>query len=232
MFTPDAASCGRQFLSAHGWFNQLDPDTQGRVADGVTLLSRAKGETLLHAGEPVLGWYAVLRGLAKLQSESPQGRLSVFLGARSGDWFGEGSALKTEPRRYDVVALRDTTLLCLPRPLFDELRHGNLAFSQFLVERLNLRLGQAMAMIEAERIRSPQQRVALYLGSLFWPGQRRLSISQEELAQLVGLSRQTVNRVLRAMQERGLVSLEFGRIGILDEAALASLPLQDPCGLK
>lgn len=227
MLAPSPLSCSHQFLAAQPWFAQLDARLQAQVADGVLVSSGRKGDTLLRAGEPVAGWYAVLSGLAKLQSESAQGRLSVFLGARAGDWFGEGSALKTEPRRYDVVALRDTQLLCLPRAMFDELRHASLPFSQFLVERLNLRLGQAMAMIEAERIRSPEQRVALYLGPLFWPGQRRLSFSQEELAQLVGLSRQTVNGVLKSLERRGLVSLEFGRIGIRHEADLAALAAQD-----
>ena len=100
------------------------------------------------------------------------------------------------------------------------MRGSSLAFSQFLVGHLNMRLGQAMAIIEAGRIRSPEQRVAMYLGRLFWPGQRRLNLSQEELGYLIGLSRQTVNKVLKAFERRALVSLEFGRISILDEPGL------------
>ncbi|MBX3587506.1 MAG: Crp/Fnr family transcriptional regulator [Ramlibacter sp.] len=210
-----------QFLARQPWFTQLPADMQARIEARVSLRAGRKGEVMLHAGEPVKGWYAVTAGLVTLQSQSAQGRLSVFLGAQAGDWFGEGSALKNEPRRYDVIALRDSELLCLPRAEFDELRATSLAFNQLLVAHLNLRLGQAMAMIEAERIRSPEQRVALYLGRLFWPGLRKLRLSQEELANLVGLSRQTVNRVLKQFEAQGLVSLEFGRIGIADEAALA-----------
>lgn len=211
-----------QFLNSQPWYAQLGADVQARVAARVTTQSAAKGQVMLHSGAPVQGWYAVLSGLVKLQSQSDQGRLSVFLGVQAGDWFGEGSALKSEPRRYDVVALRDTELLCLPREEFDALRGSSLAFSQFLVGHLNMRLGQAMAIIEAGRIRSPEQRVAMYLGRLFWPGQRRLNLSQEELGYLIGLSRQTVNKVLKAFERRALVSLEFGRISILDEAALAA----------
>ncbi len=210
------------FLNSQPWYAQLGADVQARVAARVTTQHAAKGQVMLHSGAPVQGWYAVLSGLVKLQSQSDQGRLSVFLGVQAGDWFGEGSALKSEPRRYDVVALRDTELLCLPRDEFDTLRSSSLAFSQFLVGHLNMRLGQAMAIIEAGRIRSPEQRVAMYLGQLFWPGQRRLNLSQEELGYLIGLSRQTVNKVLKAFERRALVSLEFGRISILDEAALAA----------
>jgi CRP-like cAMP-binding protein len=88
---------------------------------------------------------------------------------------------------------------------------------------MNMRLGQAMSIIEAGRIRSPEQRVALCLSRLFWHGMRKLDLSQEEIGNLVGLSRQTVNRVLQALEQQGLISLDFGRVGILDEAGMAAL---------
>lgn len=222
MFTA-LLSASSQFLSQQPWYATLPAPQQARLQQGVLTQSGAKGNVMLRAGEPVKGWYAVLSGLVKLQSQSADGRLSVFLGATGGEWFGEGSVLKTEPRRYDVVALRDTELLCLPRALFDELRATSLPFSEFLVSHLNLRLGQAMAIIEAGRIRTPEQRVALYLSRLFWHGQRKLELSQEELGNLVGLSRQTVNRVLQSLEQRGLVSLAFGRVSIRDDDALAAM---------
>ena len=85
---------------------------------------------------------------------------------------------------------------------------------------MNLRLGQAMAIIEAGRMRSPEHRVALYLSPLFWRSTRRLNLTQEELGQLVGLSRQTVNKVLRSLEGMGIVSLDFGRVAIVDDEAL------------
>jgi CRP/FNR family cyclic AMP-dependent transcriptional regulator len=217
-----------RFLRQQPWFGNLPAPAQERIAAGVLVRSGAKGDTLLRAGEPVEGWYAVLSGLVKLQSQSVQGRLSVFLGVPGGEWFGEGSAMKTEPRRYDVIALRDSELLCLPRAEFDSLRAISLLFNQALVAQMNRRLGQAMAMIEAGRIHSPEQRVALYLSRLFWHGLRKVNLSQEELGNLVGLSRQTVNRVLKSLEQRGLVSLAHGRVGILDEAALQAFLAPPP----
>ena len=85
---------------------------------------------------------------------------------------------------------------------------------------MNLRLGQAMTMIEAGRTRSAEHRVALQLSRLFWRRQRRLNLTQEELGQLAGLSRQTINRVLQALVAEGIVTLDFGRVAILDDAAL------------
>jgi CRP/FNR family cyclic AMP-dependent transcriptional regulator len=217
-----AALPHHRFLRSQPWFSALSDDRRTALLERSLTLSARKGEVMLAAGTPVQGWYAVLTGLVKLQSTSSEGRVSAFLGVPDGEWFGEGSVLKTEPRRYDVIALRDTVLLCLPRAEFDSLLTDCLPFNHFLVAHLNRRLGQAMTIIEAGRLRSPEQRVALYLSRVFWQGRRRLVLSQEELGHLAGLSRQTVNRALKSMEQLGLVSLEFGRVAMLDEQALAA----------
>ena len=216
----DTSGPGARFFKTQPWFTQLPAEHQARVTDSTLTLAASKGELLLPAGATVEGWYAVLSGLVKLQSPSGQGRTSAFLGVPDGEWFGEGSTLKTERRRYEVMALRDTVLLCLPRAEFENLLAHSLPFNHFLVAHLNRRLGQAMAIVEAGRLRAPGQRVALFLSQMFWQGRRRVILSQEELGHLAGLSRQTVNRALKAMEEQGLVSLDFGRVTILDASAL------------
>ncbi|HCY15524.1 MAG: Crp/Fnr family transcriptional regulator [Curvibacter sp. GWA2_64_110] len=216
----DARLLARHFLATQPWFNALDAASQAQLTQRVEVLQAGKGQTVLGAGEPVQGWYAVLSGLVKLQTEAADGRRSAFIGVPDGEWFGEGSVLKEERRRYAVVALRDSWLMCLPRDVFTELQQGNLRFNQYLVQHFNMRLGQAMTLIEASRIRAPEHRVALYLSRLFWRSTRRLYLTQEELGTLVGLSRQTVNRVLRQLAERGIVSSDLGRVVILDDAAL------------
>lgn len=226
----EAALAHHRFLSGQPWFADLPADAQTRLLERTFTIAGRKGDVLLAAGETVKGWYAVLSGLVKLQSMSSEGRVSAFLGVPDGEWFGEGSTLKTEPRRYDVIALRDTTLLCLPRTQFNELLAGSLSFNHFLVAHLNRRLGQAMTIIEAGRLRAPEQRVALYLSRVFWQGRRKLLLSQEELGHLAGLSRQTVNRALQTLEAQGLVSLEFGRVAILDEQALASCAVRPADG--
>ena len=210
-----------QFVAAQPWFGTLSEDFQERVLSGVSTLAGDKSTVLLAAGVKPRGWYAVLSGLVKLQSCSAEGDLSVFLGVPAGEWFGEGTVLKGEDRRYDVIALRETEILCLPNALVNELRLTSLPFNYSLVSHMNRRLGQAMAIIESGRIRSPEQRVALYLGRLFWDGLRRIRLTQEDLANLVGLSRQTVNKALHGLARRGFVMIEFGRVTVLDEAGLA-----------
>ncbi len=209
-----------RFISAQPWFASVPTALQERLREEVFAVQGDKGAIMMPAGSAVEGWHAVLSGLVMLQSPASKGRASAFIGVPDGEWFGEGSAMKPEPRKYNVVALRPTTLLCLPLPLFATLRESSLAFNQFLVQHLNMRLGQAMTIIEAGRTQSPEHRVALYLSRLFWRSTRRLNLTQDELGQLVGLSRQTVNKVLRSLEGMGIVSLDFGRVAIVDDEAL------------
>ncbi len=211
-----------RFISAQPWFASVPATLQERLRNEVFAVQGDKGAVMMPAGSAVEGWHAVLSGLVMLQSPASKGRSSAFIGVPDGEWFGEGSAMKPEPRKYNVVALRPTTLLCLPLPLFATLRESSLAFNQFLVLHLNMRLGQAMTIIEAGRTQSPEHRVALYLSRLFWRSTRRLNLTQDELGQLVGLSRQTVNRVLRTLEELGIVSLDFGKVAIVDDEALGA----------
>ncbi len=211
-----------RFISAQPWFASVPTALQERLREEVFAVQGDKGAIMMPAGSAVEGWHAVLSGLVMLQSPASKGRASAFIGVPDGEWFGEGSAMKPEPRKYNVVALRPTTLLCLPLPLFATLRESSLAFNQFLVQHLNMRLGQAMTIIEAGRTQSPEHRVALYLSRLFWRSTRRLNLTQDELGQLVGLSRQTVNRVLRTLEALGIVSLDFGKVAIVDDEALGA----------
>lgn len=222
----DISRPSSQFLYMQRWFADLLPEDQARVADKVFVQQGSKGDVMLQAGEEVKGWYAVVTGLVKLESQSSKGRRQGYLGIPGGEWFGEGSVMKNEPRRYSVIALRDSQLLCLPRAEFERLRATNLKFNQSLAEQLNMRLGQAMAIIETMRLRTPQQRVAMYLGRHLWHGPSKLSLSQEELGILAGLSRQTVNHALKSLEQQKLVSLEFGRVTILDDDGLMALAMK------
>ena len=220
---PVATNAIHRFLQAHAWFSALTAEQQVAVEAQVFTTTAQRGAVVLPANERTQGWYGVMRGLVKISGRATTGRRSDFLGVAQGEWFGEGAVLKNELRRYEVVALRDTELLCLPSDVFHHLHASSLAFNQSVVACLNLRLSQAMAMIEAGRTRSPEQRIALSLSRLFWSRTRQLDLTQDELASLAGMSRQTANRVLNLLQEQGVIALAMNRIKVLDDTALAKL---------
>lgn len=213
----------RIFLSQQPWFGALATPVQHELVHAMLLHRGARGERLLARGSPVQAWWAVLAGMAKLQTAGPDGRVSAFLGVPAGEWFGEGTVLRGGSWRYDLVALRDTTLIGLPLAWFRRLHAESLPFNHYLVERLNHRLGQAMTAIEAGRLCSPEQRVAQVLLMFCGAGLQRITLSQEDLGHLAGLSRQTINRVLKTFEARGWVALDFSRVEVADRGALQGL---------
>jgi CRP/FNR family transcriptional regulator, cyclic AMP receptor protein len=155
------------------------------------------------------------------------GKSVSFEGVTTGGWFGEGSLLKTEARKYDAVALRDTRIASMPRATFTWLRPNSLPFNHFLLNQLNERLGYFIGMLENDRIRGPDTRVAQCLAGLFNPQlspgtDRTLPISQEEIGHLSGLSRQRVNHALQVLEKRGLLRVEHVGITVMDLHGLRS----------
>jgi CRP-like cAMP-binding protein len=203
------------------WAEGLTAELRRRVVTETTVRRVQSGRFVCRKGEPVEYWIGVIEGLVKLSSGSREGKTISFTGIPAGGWFGEGSLLKSEPRRYDAVALRDSVVAYMPRDTFTLLLDSSVAFNRFLLTQLNERLGQFIAMVEHDRLLGPEGRLATELAALFnphlYPGNRStLRISQEELAHLVGLSRQRVNKALKRLVEDRLVRIDYRDVTILD----------------
>lgn len=209
-----------EMLRSSLWAHDLTPEQLQRVEADVVELYFPIGAYVCRKGDPVESWPGVVSGLVKLASDSAAGKSVSFEGVTAGGWFGEGSLLKTEPRRYDAVALRDSRIASMPRATFTWLRANSLPFNHFLLNQLNERLAHVIAMLEC-RIRSPDARVAQCLAALFNPQlspgtDRTLPISQEEIGHLSGLSRQRVNHALQVLEKRGLLRVEHVGITVMD----------------
>jgi CRP-like cAMP-binding protein len=202
-----------EMLGAAPWFGALPSALGLRVVTETLVRPAAAGSLVCRKGEPVEHWIGVVDGLVKMANVSADGKPTSFTGIPSGGWFGEGSLLKDEPRAY------------VPRATFMALLDESVAFNRFLLVQLNERLGQFIGMVEHDRLLGPDARLARGLAGLFnpllYPGVGpTLPISQDELGQLVGLSRQRVNRGLKVLEERGLLRIEYGAVTVLDLGGL------------
>lgn len=207
------------------WAGELIEEELERARRGVVERQFAKGVYICHRGDRLDHWTGVVAGLVKISAISRDGKAMTFAGATNGGWFGEGSVLKDEPRKYDIVAIRDTRMAMMSRSTFLWLYENSRGFSRYLVGALNERMGQFLATIEHDRILEPKARVARNLSWFFnkvlYPNAgSAVEISQEELGLLAGVSRQVVNRSLQELQEEGLLTVERGRIVALDIPAL------------
>ena len=207
------------------WAGELTEEELERARRGVVERQFSKGAYICHRGDRLDHWTGVVTGLVKISAISRDGKAMTFAGATDGGWFGEGSVLKDEPRRYDLVVLRDTRLAMMSRSTFMWLYENSRGFNRYLVRALNERMGQFIATIEYDRILGPKARVARNLSWFFnrvlYPrAGDAVEISQEELGLLAGVSRQVVNRSLQELEEEGLLKVEHGRIVALDIPAL------------
>lgn len=201
------------------WFQSLAATHQKRLLSDCYHRDFATDGYVCQAGEPVRHWLGVIRGLVKLSVMTENGRSAGLAGVTSGGWFGEGSLLKDEPRRYDAICLRESRVIFMPAETFHWLRGTSFEFGDFLLNQLNERLSQMIAAIEHQRLLTPEGRLARCLAWMYHPllypnlGDT-LGLSQTELGDLTGLSRQRVNQALRALEAAELVKVEYGSVRI------------------
>lgn len=212
---------------ASSWPAVLTAAQRERVRRDVVLHQVPEGTVIGRKGERADSWLGVIEGLLKISVVSIDGKSVSFTGVRAGGWFGEGTLLKDEPLKYDIVALRESTLARMPRATFEWLLENSIGFNRYLLDQFNERLGQFIGMIENERLLGPDTRLARCLSGLcnpiLYPGSDlRIEITQEELGYLAGVSRQRVNQALHKLENVGLVRVEYGAVWVTDLAGLGN----------
>ena len=218
--TPSAAE-----LANIPWLGMLSAEHRAQAIAALQVGSAEPGERVCRTGAPSNYWFGVVDGLLKMSNVSLDGHPITYTGIPPGAWFGEGTLLKREVYRYNIEALRKSTVAGLPIEVFWLLLDQSIPFNRFVMMQLNERLGQFIAAREIDRNNQPDARVARSLAALFhpvlYPGVGQvLRITQQELAWLVGLSRQRVNEALNALQVARLIRIEYGGVRVIDLAAL------------
>ena len=215
------------------WLSLLRPEERLKIEPQLVVSDPQTGDHVCRVGRPVTYWFGVISGLLKMSTDNASGQTMTFTGIPPGGWFGEGTVLKREVYRYNIQALRPSVVAGLPLDTFHWLIDHSLGFNRFIMQQLNERLGQFIAARELDRMNNPELRLARHLAALFNPvlfsgvGEV-LRITQQELAYLVGLSRQRVNEALRVLEARQLIRVEYGGLRILDLQGLRQSQLEGP----
>ena len=214
------------------WIAALTADERQHVRQDMLVTIAQPGDYVVRIGRPVTYWFGLIEGLLKMSNDDSRGSAITFTGVAPGGWFGEGTVLKREPYRYNIQALRVSRVAGISVEMFDWLIGHSLGFNRFVMLQLNERLGQFIAAREIDRMGSPDLRVARNLAAMFepklYPGVAELlRITQQELAYLVGLSRQRVNEALKTLSACGWIRVEYGGLRVLDLDALRYGELPD-----
>lgn len=230
MFVINIMGKVNQCLLMHPWFTELMPRHQALVRRRASLRSVAAGSFIAYRGQPSTHWIGVHQGLIKLAVYSLDGESCTLCGIPPRGWCGEGSVIKRELRKYDVVALRNSELLMIPAEVFHTLLKESLSFSSFIINHLNERMGLFIFTLQAERLLDVNARVAQAIAQLFHPvlhpqTSMVLELSQKEIGLLTGLSRQRVNRALKNLEALKIIDISYQSVRMLDLPALRDFGL-------
>lgn len=216
---------GRSFI-----LEALDPATRRALSSlGKTRHLKA-GETIFNAGAPGDSMMAVAQGTVRICLLTPAGREVVLADIESGDVFGEIAMLDGGERSADARALTNCTLVVLERRAFLPVLKRDPMLAIGLIETLCARVRRSdERMVELAFLDLPSRlakavlRASEHASGDSARAASKLSLSQSELANMIGSSRENVNRCLRKWQGSNLIDLRDGWLVILDRDGLSAL---------
>lgn len=225
----DAASY-RERLRASSWFGSLEAPLQDALISIAVVRRLGAGDMLFRRGDPPDGLYCVVEGTICIGATSAEGREALLAVLEPVNWFGEIGVFDRQPRTHDARADSNATLLHMPQATLIALLDSTPALLHAFALLLTHKLRLTFTVLEETALLPASVRVARRLllmadgyGDLRLGTRRVLRVPQEQLAQLLALSRQTVNQVLKDLQARGILKVAYGEIELLDFAGLRDL---------
>lgn len=215
------------------WFRDLPAAAQQALLGHARLHVLLAGEPLCRHGIARDDWFAVCRGDVRLSGVFMSGKVFTLSFMRSGDWFGQLSAVDDMPQMVDAVAQTDCTVLAIRADTMKQLVGHHPALLHALLRMSYARLAELTRVVEEMQTLSLGARLArkiLQLASreVADPAQAVLRLSQQDWADLLGASRPRVNSHLRAMQRDGIIRLEHRLLCVVDAQRLAVLAQVEP----
>lgn len=221
----------RELLQKNYLFNSLSAQHIARLAACVVGRSVARGTGIFAKGYPGSSLFAICRGTVKISVPSADGHDAVFNLLGKGDIFGEIALLDGRPRTADAVAVTDCELFVIERRDFLPLMREEPDIALKMIETLCARLRRTTEQAENLMFLHLPGRLAKALLRLSDNGgrtrERKAVVTQKDLGNIIGMSRESTNRQLRIWEEQAVVRLERGGIVILSTKALEHIAEYD-----
>lgn len=214
----------RDFLRNHPLLSALGADLLERMSARAIVRKVKRGATIFRKGDPGNSLFAVCSGSVKISAPSSDGKDAVLNVLGRGGVFGEIALLDGGPRTADAVAVADCELLVLERrdflPLIREKPDALLKLMELVCGRLRHTSEQVEDIVFLDlpgRLAKTLLRLSQEASS------SKIAMTQREIGQIIGMSRESTNKQLRAWEGRKLLKIERGGIVILKPEALAAL---------
>jgi CRP/FNR family transcriptional regulator, cyclic AMP receptor protein len=219
---------GIALLRGHPVFCELTPAQSERLVAMARPRRLASGATLFGKGDPGTELFVVVSGTVKITVPSSDGREAMITLLRRGEIFGEIALLDGQPRTADAVAMTDCDLMVITRRDFLGFVQTEPRVATKLVAHLCARLRIADARIEETAFLNLPARLARLLVQLMEENAaatdtKRLAITQQKVSEMLGASRESVNKHLQAWAKRKVIALKRGAIVVLAPQTLVAL---------
>ncbi|MBL8318814.1 MAG: Crp/Fnr family transcriptional regulator [Burkholderiaceae bacterium] len=221
----------QQSIESGAWFSKLSPTLRAAILSRSVVRRLEDGAPLASRGAPAEQWCGVAGGAVRISTVSLSGKQITLTYAEPGTWFGDIALFDGLPRTHDANAHGATTLLVVRKPDFKALLAQHVELYDALL-RLNCRRLRLMFdLIEDLNTRPLAARLAkqiLLLARSYGIEQGEelrvgLQLAQEDLAQLLGASRQRVNQELKGFEREGAVRVEPTRLVVLSREKLLAI---------
>ena len=218
-------------IETGSWFSKLSPALRQAILERAVVRRVADGAILSARGAPAEDWCGVAQGAVRVSSVSLAGKQVTLTYVEPGTWFGDIALFDGMPRTHDAHAHGATTLLVVRKADFKELLSLHVELYEALL-RLNCRrLRLLFDTVEDLNTRPLAARLAkqiLLLARSYGVAEGEqirigLQLAQEDIAQLLGASRQRVNQELKGFEREGAVRIEPTRLVVLSKSKLLAL---------
>ncbi len=229
----------RTAINAGRWFSTLSPSLRHDILRCAYVKRYKDGDLLAARGDPPDEWIACAKGAIRVSSTSISGKQVTLTYVEPGVWIGDVAIFDGDRRTHDAYAHGETTTLCVAKADFKKILATHVELYEALLRLHARRIRQLYGLVEdlntlPLRARLAKQLVHLVrsygVSSLSDSRETRigLQLAQEELAQLLGASRQRVNQELKAMEREEVIRIEPGGPLVLDREGLLALVNADP----
>lgn len=220
----------RAIIHQGNWFNSCCSHLQHDLICHAKVVELNAGESLFLRGDNNCGVYCVISGVARVSGGNAQGKEAVLSFIPQAVWFGEVALFDGGSRTHDVYAQTTLRLVHVSERALSKLLSEHPAYWQDFGVLLSQKVRLLFSSLEDHALLSAHQKVCkcLLMLTAFDSNTSNIYLSQQQLADITYLTRQTINQVLQALSKQGKIALHYQRIDILDEPALENslnLPL-------
>jgi CRP-like cAMP-binding protein len=210
-------------LRQHPMFCDLEPEALDQLCRYAKHTVLKRGAAIFAKDDPGNSLYAVISGTVKISISSPDGRNAILNLIGPGELFGEMAVLDGQPRSADATANTNCEIFVIDRRDFLPFVRSQPTLAMKFIELLCERVRRTSEQVEQVILQDLPGRLASALLGLMDPQSRTIAITQQEISEMVGMTRESINKQLRAWAARHWVRLEHCAIAVLDASALREL---------